>query len=308
MSKVKSAIITAIVVIAIVVAAVFGVASFNVSATQRYNSIAASIPLGSDYTGYVFTTIYPEGVITQSEFNALSDEDKASYVAEGDLYFSEEESGNKTLEEIKEAVSADAAIISQRLSERGLTDYYVSARDGISIVAGVPSGYTYAAYKGDSSTDRSNALTLSANTLGYLLADGELTLRTSDASITLGDDDTSATVDMTQNADEYTDADILGDGSATYPFIGPTEDFTQYFSSVTSYTFGGTHVLSFSLTEEGREKMREISSTAAYSDSQAIYMCIGDTQVLSITSSSTIDSDTMQFSMSDAFWRLSAVS
>ena len=97
MSKVKSAIITAIVVIAIVVAAVFGVASFNVSATQRYNSIAASIPLGSDYTGYVFTTIYPEGVITQSEFNALSDEDKASYVAEGDLYFSEEESGNKTL-------------------------------------------------------------------------------------------------------------------------------------------------------------------------------------------------------------------
>lgn len=300
MSKVKSAIITAIVVIAIVVAAVFGVASLNVSATQRYNSIAASIPLGSDYTGYVFTTIYPEGVITQSEFNALSDEDKASYVAEGDLYFSEEESGNKTLEEIKEAVSADAAIISQRLSERGLTDYYVSVRDGISIVAGVPSGYTYAAYKGDSSTDRSNALTLSANTLGYLLADGELTLRTSDASITLGDDDTSATVDMTQNADEYTDADILGDGSATYPFIGPTEDFTQYFSSVTSYTFGGTHVLSFSLTEEGREKMREISSTAAYSDSQAIYMCIGDTQVLSITSSSTIDSDTMQFSMSDA--------
>ena len=50
MSKVKSAIITAIVVIAIVVAAVFGVASFNVGAIQRYNSIAASISLGSDYS------------------------------------------------------------------------------------------------------------------------------------------------------------------------------------------------------------------------------------------------------------------
>ena len=78
MSKVKSAIITAIVVIAIIVAAVFGVVSYNVGTAQRYNSVAANIPLGSEFSGYVYTTIYPQGVISQSEYNAIEDTEEKS--------------------------------------------------------------------------------------------------------------------------------------------------------------------------------------------------------------------------------------
>ena len=300
MSKVKSAIITAIVVIAIVVAAVFGVASFNVGAIQRYNSIAASISLGSDYSGYVYTTIYPEGVLSQSEYNALSEEDKSSYEQMGGVYFSAENSDYDDFESLSAAVASDARKISQRLGDRGLSDYYVSVVDGAAITVGVPSGYSYAAYKGNDSSGRSTALSTAGSTLGYLLADGELTLRTTDSSITLGEDDSSTTVDMTRYADEYTDADILGDGSQTYSFTTANEDITEYFSSVSSYTFGGSHVLSFSLTQTGRQRINDISTLAASSESQVIYVCVGDTNMLAITCTSAIDSDTMQFSMNTA--------
>lgn len=297
MSKVRSAITAALVVIAIIVAAVFGVASFNAGVAQRYNAIAAEIPLGSDYTGYVYTTIYPEGVISASDYNALEESDKSAYERHGGVYVSLEDSDYDDLAALTADVESDAAVLSERFADRGLSDYSVSVRDGLSIVAAVPSGFTYAAYKGNNSTDRSSALSAAANTLGYLLADGELTIRTVDSSITLGDSDDAGTYDTTRFADEYTDADILGDGSPTYPFVGAGESAADYFSSVSAYTFGGSNVLSFSLTQYGRERMRYISSIAAYSESQVIYVCVGDTQVLAITCTSTIDSDKMQFSM-----------
>ena len=301
MSKVRSVVITAIVVIAILVAAVFGVASFNVGVAQRYNSIAAEIALGSDYTGYVGTTIYPEGVISQSSYDALEGEDKSSYQAHGSVYVSLEESGYETLEALAGDVAGDAAILAARMGDRGLSDYTVSVRDDLTIAVAVPSGFSYAAYKGDGQTNRSNALTYAANTLGTLISDGELTLRTSDASITIesGDDDdsTSTTYDTTRFEDEYSNEDVLGDGSVTYPFVSANEDATEYFSSVSAFTFGGSHVLSFSLTSYGRERINYISTLAASSESQTIYVCVGNVRVLAITCTSTIDSDVMQFSM-----------
>lgn len=285
MGKVKAAVITSLVVIAIIVAAVFGVASFNVSATQRYNSIAANIPLGSEYSGYIYTTVYPEGVVTELD-DDLTEEERAEYTQEGDYFVNLQESGYEDIQSLREAVASDAKILSQRMSERRLSDYYVSVRDGLSITVGVPSGYSYAAYKGDSSGEQSAAY----STLGMLLADGYLTLRTSDATITSGD----SSVNMTQYADEYTDE------LSTYPFRSSSTDFASYFSSVSSYTFAGTHVLSFNLTPEGRSAMRDITSLAASSESQTIYVCIGTTQVLGITCTSTMDSDTMQFQMGSA--------
>lgn len=296
MSKVKSAIITAIVVIAIIVAAVFGVASFNIGVAQRYNSIAANISLGSEFTGYAYTTIYPEGVISQSEYNALDDEEKSSYESVGGVYVCIDDSDYDDIQSLSEAVANDAAILSARFSARGLSDYTVTVRDEVTIYVGVPTAYTYASYSGNDSTSRATSLSTAANTLSYILADGELTLRTADSSITNEDEEE---LDMTRFSDEYTDLDILGDGSATYRFVSVNEDASEYFSSVTAYSFGGNYILSFHLTSYGRERMRYISSLAAYSDSQVIYLCVGDTQVLSITCTSTIDSNTMQFSISD---------
>ncbi len=297
MNKVKSAIITAIVVAAIVVAAVFGVASFNIGVADRYNSIAANIPLGSEFSGYVYTNVYPEGVLSADDYAALDDEDKASYEARGGLYVSLEESGFESYEELAAAVESDASVVAARLGDRGLTDFEVTVTDGAAIVAAVPSRYTYAAYKGDSSTDHSNALSVAASTLSMLLADGELTLRTTDGSITV-DEDAGTTYDTTRFADEYTDADILGDGSATYPFVSSNEDVASYFSSVSAFTFGGSHVLTLNLSEEGREAIHTISTYAASSSSQTMYLCIGDTQILSIPCSATIDTDVMQYTMS----------
>ena len=300
MSKVKSAIITAIVVIAIIVAAVFGVASFNIGVAQRYNSIAASIPLGSEFTGYAYTTIYPEGVISQAEYNALEDEDKSSYESVGGVYVSLDDCDYGDIQSLSEAVESDAAILSERLSNRGLTDYTVTVRDSVTIYVGVPAAYTYAAYSGNDDASHSASLSAAVTTLNYILSDGELTLRTADTSITQeGDDDSSSTYDTTRFADEYTDADVLGNGSATYPFVSASEDATEYFSSVTAYAFGGNNILSFDLTSYGRERMRYISSLAASSDSQAIYVCVGNTQILAINCTSTIDSNTMQFTLGD---------
>ena len=112
------------------------------------------------------------------------------------------------------------------------------------------------------------------------------------------DEDSGTAIDMTRNKDEYTDADILGTGEQTYPFVSANEDVSSYFSSVTAYAFGGSNVLSFNLTEYGRERMSYVSTLAASSESQTIYVCVGDTQVLSINCTSTIDSDNMQFALS----------
>ncbi len=315
MSKVKSAIISAIVAIAIVVAAVFGVVSFNTGETERYNSIASQISLGSDFTGYVYTTIYPEGVISQSDYNYLvmddgekeegEDSDAEQYTQYGGVYYNPDEIDYDSVEELAEAVAADAEVLASRFDERGLSDFIVSVRDGITILVGVPSGYSYAEYTGNDTTGLSEAESLSASTIAYLICDGELTLRTSDTSITLEsddededeDEDSGSTYDVTRFEDEYTDCDILGDGSKTYPFVSPNEDAADYFSSVTTYTFGGTHVLNFNLTEYGQERIHYISTLAASSDSQTIYVCVGDVQILSISCTSTIDSDVMQFSV-----------
>ena len=297
MSKVKSAVITALVVIAIIVAAVFGTVSFNVGAAQRYNSIAARIPLGSEFSGYVYTTVYPEGVISANEYDALEEEDKSAYEQHGGVYVSFEECDYADIASLSAAVAADADILSARLGDRGLTDYSVAVRDDVTIFVALPSGYSYAAYKGSDSAERSEALSAASSSIAYLVADGELTLRTTDASITT-DEDSGTAIDMTRNKDEYTDADILGTGEQTYPFVSANEDVSSYFSSVTAYAFGGSNVLSFNLTEYGRERMSYVSTLAASSESQTIYVCVGDTQVLSINCTSTIDSDNMQFALS----------
>ena len=291
MSKVKSAIITALVVIAIIVAAVFGTVSFNVGAAQRYNSIAARIPLGSEFSGCVYTTVYPEGVISANEYDALEEEDKSAYEQHGGVYVSFEECDYADIASLSAAVAADADILSARLGYRGLTDYSVAVRDDVTIFVALPSGYSYAAYKGSDSAERSEALSAASSSIAYLVADGELTLRTTDSSITT-DEDSGTSIDMTRNKDEYTDADILGTGEQTYPFVSANEDISSYFSSVTAYAFGGSNVLSFNLTEYGRERMSYVSTLAASSESQTIYVCVGDTQVLS-TLSAAKDSATV---------------
>ena len=158
MSKVKSAIITSIVVIAIIVAAFFGTVSFRISDTQRYNSIAASISMGSDFTGYATKTMYPEGVVSSDKYSYMSDEDKTGYEKQGAVYVNLEEAGYDSVAQLSAEVSADAEVLAQRFADRGLSDFSVSVQDGITIKVSVPTQYSYAAYVGNDSVSQSQRL------------------------------------------------------------------------------------------------------------------------------------------------------
>ena len=71
MGKIKSAVLTAILVAAIAVLAFFALFSWQVpgsNGVDRYNSFISSIRMGGDLTGEAYAVLYPEGVITVSDF------------------------------------------------------------------------------------------------------------------------------------------------------------------------------------------------------------------------------------------------
>ena len=68
MGKIKSAVITAIVALATLALFLFGVVSCGLpGGVNRYNSILASIHLGSELSGDAYAVLLPEGVITAEE-------------------------------------------------------------------------------------------------------------------------------------------------------------------------------------------------------------------------------------------------
>ena len=69
MSKAKSVVITVLLALVMAVAAFFAFVSFPGGNAERYNSFLSNIHLGADFTGYAYTTIYPEGVYTAEEYN-----------------------------------------------------------------------------------------------------------------------------------------------------------------------------------------------------------------------------------------------
>ena len=72
MGKIKSAIITAIIAAAILVLAFFALFSWPVAGTgkvDKYNSFASGIHLGADITGEAYTVLYPEGVLSASDYH-----------------------------------------------------------------------------------------------------------------------------------------------------------------------------------------------------------------------------------------------
>ena len=297
MSKVKSAIITSLTVIVIIVAAVFGTISFNVSGTQRYNSIASSINLGADLSGNAYTTLYPEGVISAEEYGYLSEEDKGGYASFGGVYVDTEKYDETARGELSASVKSDAEIISERFSEKGLSSYSVSVEDGITIKVSIPTNYSYAAYKGNNSTTRSEALVAATGALSYITADGRVTLRSSDLTITTSDNSSTT---HRNRVDEYTETALTSNGEKTYSLTKVTEDVNDFFKSASKFTVGTTTAINFDLTELGQERLRDITTLVASSSSQVLYFFLGDMLMLSITCDSTINSDKIQFTASDA--------
>lgn len=300
MSKVKSAIITALLVLAIAVAAFFAVISFPVENNlKRLNSIASSIHLGADFSGYAYTTIYPEGVIKAEEYgnkttDAEAEDKQSNYAKVGGYYY--DTTKYEDLAELKKDVAADAASLKARFGLKGYSSYSVAVEDGVAIKISVPTNYTYAAYKGYDGTSQSSDFNVANSALSSLTAYGELTLRTTDTSISLSNGETYDTT--VKGNDEWVEISQVS-GGKTYSLqdkkyiIKNNEKIADYFKSITSATVGGVSRLTFNFTATGRERFKEMTTYAASSSSKKIYFFVGDRSIVEFGCENVVDLDSL---------------
>ncbi len=325
MSKAKSIVITVVLALAVAVAAFFAAISFPVeNNVKRLNSIASNIHLGAEYSGYAYTTIYPEGVITDGEYDSLvedfaesekKEEDKNPeklYTKAGRFYIENEVYGDEdgkisdeAVKSLKEKVSADAAILNERFGKKGYSSYSVAVEDGLSVKISVPTGFTRAAYKNYDLTSRSEDLNQATYSIAYLTCYGGLTLRVSDTSIEYTDaDDKTNTIDLTKKGnDEWVGKANAVDGSGssvTTYLLSYGDDPAEYIQSVTSRTVGSNSVITITTTKDGLEKFTEITSLAASSESKTLYFFIGDRQLVSFKCESAVTTRSISLQASDA--------
>lgn len=293
MGKVKSTIITALLVAAIIVLALFATISCTVpgsNGVERYNSFISSIPLGSELTGDASVILYPAGVITEAEYErtlqtyqAIEDADKKAekieeyqakyeHIEKAGLYVEKDkltdDNNNDISCEFAASVKKDAEIISDRLSKKGYSSYSVAVVDTYGIKITVPTGFSYAAYKGYNSTEQEAALSAIGNTMSYLSLDGGLSVRSSST---------------------------YADNNAIYKELDKDNpySFNSFFKSAQLYSRGGIYALRINLTDEGFEEFNKILTNT---DASTVYLYAGETNLaLTFTGGSEITEKSMYF-------------
>lgn len=314
MSKAKSVAITVILALIMAVAAFFAFVSFPITnKAERYNSILSNIHLGADYTGYAYTTLYPEGVYTAEEYQDFVEEyaetqegtnPAEEYTKVGGLYVKNETYSDLT--ELKAQVEADAESLNARFGQKGYSSYSVAVEDGISIKISVPTNFSYAEYVENAEDSRSTTLSSATYTLSRLISSGELTLRTSDESI---EDDSGTTYNMTSRGkDEWTDTATVTDSDdssstlKTYNLAQALtiDDVASCFKSISGGRIGSTAVITFRFTSEGREAFEKITALVANSSSKTLYFFVGDSQLVGYSEcTDAIDSNKIQLQATD---------
>ena len=123
-----------------------------------WNPAVMQYDFGADFNGGYYAYYYPQGVITETEYNATVqsktgedlDEYKDSYVQHGGLYLSTDEDdgicdNNGDLSaEYKANFAKVAEAISARYAQKGYSDYAVSVVDDYAIMIELPSSEVYA--------------------------------------------------------------------------------------------------------------------------------------------------------------------
>ena len=153
MGKKKSVVLMVLLTIVIFVLTALTVfPAFSIPGTvKKWNPVVLQYDLGSDLGGGYYAYYYPEGVISETEYNsnleALGDDEKAdyeeSYVKIGGLYFSTEEKLGVTedgelTKEFKDEFNAAAKEIAARFEAKGYSDYRVAVVDGYSLRIELP--------------------------------------------------------------------------------------------------------------------------------------------------------------------------
>ena len=284
MGKVKSAIITALLVAAILVLALFATISCDVPGSnhvKRYNSFMSMIPLGSDLTGEAATVIYPEGVLSDSDYNyVVSDTDDNNtekreeyldkYVQKGSLWIDKDKIGEDDGAAFAESVKKDAEIISDRLSGKGYSAYSVTVVDSYAVRISVPAGLSYAAYKEYDATSRSNALTEISHTITYLTLQGSLGLR---------------------DGTEYDSSNSL---------VSINDDFNTFFKSASQFKRSGMFAVKIDLTQEGFDKLNSILTSD--SSASTAYMYLGETNLqLTFTMGTALTEKSLYFQANESY-------
>lgn len=154
MGKKKSAALIVLFTVVLVGLVFMSVASFPVSAVYNYNSLLSMIDLSTDLGGGYTAVYYPEGVISQEEYNALAAdyEDKKDeadapenpkdlYHQYGGVYI-ENESWNSDEGDVTEAFrnEFDSAFraLQNRFEQKSYSAYSIKLQDGYTIRVDVP--------------------------------------------------------------------------------------------------------------------------------------------------------------------------
>ena len=123
---------------------------------KTWNPVVLQYDLGADYGGGYYAYYYPEGVITESDYDSLSAESKEDYVEHKGLYlstdpdfgiFETDEDGLTDADvsaDFKAEFAATAEKVAKRYVEKGYSDYCVSVVDDYSIRVNVPKTETNA--------------------------------------------------------------------------------------------------------------------------------------------------------------------
>ncbi len=315
MGKIKSAVITAIVALATLALFLFGVISCALpGGVNRYNSILASIPLGSELSGDAYAVLLPDGIITAEEYDFTVAEDsegvagdnaqeyKDTYVqAPGGSFYAErslldgltadgsadtDAERAQAFSKLAADVASDAVILASRFGDRNLTSYSVGVLESYAIRVSVPTHFTYAAYAGNDTNARQQELNAASTTIGYLTLGGELTLRNNEYGV----------------RDKVSSAQQAAGDTVTRNVLGPAYDIEDLIKSATYYAMGGSYAVKIVLTDEGQEQISRISADIADTDKtsdQTIRFYVGEQNIIQLTCDSQITGDTFYISVGD---------
>lgn len=279
MGKIKSAILTAIILSAIVVLAFFATVSYTVPGSEgvkKYNSFLTSINLGGDLTGEAVSVLYPKGVISDADYQfGIPDDEESDKYAEyidkykqfGSVWVEKEILGENDANKdaILSDVRKDADTLSKRLAEKGFSSYSVAVRDDFTIAVSLPTNFTYAEYyDSEYTSSRSDKETQISNTVRYLAYGGELSLRNSEVGV--------------------------GHDNILTPI---TADVNSYFKSFKKLVRAGNITVKVDLSDEGVKLFKDISArVSAAQNDKAVGFFIGDSQLLSLSLSETVEQET----------------
>ena len=248
MGKKKSvALITLVTVVLLGLLFICFAPTFQAKTPYDFRSLLGHVELSTDLGGGYSTVYYPEGVISQSEYDLIKSlfteaeskgdtsglENPADYTKHKGVYLSEDLYEDGALKEsFVDGFDAAFRTLQRRFADKGYADYTVAVQDDYSILVEVP-------YGDETPGDL-------FNTFAY---GGSLYL-------------TAETVTSVKSLEPWTEADIKG------------------FSVASAGDSGYAVVVKF--TKEGRQRFKEMTASMSESEQTTLYLYVGTNQVLSV--------------------------